>query len=367
MNRTPTKRTRVSRIGLDIGASGVRAAQLSVTPTHADLVALGQCKASDPTAQTHDRAAANAKLIRRCLAQSTFRGRAVVAGLNSPQIEFHALELPMLSGRAMRGGDAELAHHEITRLRAEGAGTVETAHWPLPETKASAPTAIGVAAPVDDVWETLECCRAAALSCQCVDATAAALSRFGCWLNEWAPDSIWGLLDLGLRETRLILCVDEVPVLVRSVGLGGDAWTQRIAESLGISPEAAEVQKCRFGVWLNAPAKPVEAADGPASEVSSILSGVLRSDLNALAGEIKRSYQYALSCYPDRGAGDLVLVGAAAVMPRLSDYLEDLLGITVRVASDYLADEGCRLNWSSGKNRTLEAFATAVGLALGEA
>lgn len=367
MNRIPTKRSRVSRIGLDLGASGVRAVQLCVTPTHADLVALGQCKASDLPAKAHDRAVANANLIRRCLAQSTFRGRVVVAGLNSPQVEFHALELPMLSGSAMRGGNAELVHHEITRLRAEGAGCVETAYWTLPETKASAPTAIGVAAPVDDVCETLECCRSAGLSCQCVDATATALARFGCWLNGWAPNAVWGLLDLGLRETRLILCVDEVPVLVRSVGLGGAAWTQRIGESLGISPEAAEVQKCRFGLWLNASAKPVEPTDVPASEVASILSGVLRSDLNALAGEIKRSYQYALSCYADRCAGDLVLVGAAAAMPRLPDYLEDLLGITVRVASGYLAEDGCRLKWSSDKNRTLEAFATAVGLALGGA
>jgi Tfp pilus assembly PilM family ATPase len=164
----------------------------------------------------------------------------------------------------------------------------------------------------------------------------------------------------------------ESPVLIRNTGTGGREWTQRIAEALQLSIGAAEIQKRTHGIALTG--RPAaadslqricmgETADPVRNEIGSLLLGALRSDLNDLAAEVKRSYEYALSCYPGRHAGDLVLVGGGAGLRNLPEYLAGVLGITVRKASSYLSESDCRLNYGTDEGHPLEAFAAAVGLA----
>ena len=191
-----------------------------------------------------------------------------------------------------------------------------------------------------------------------------ALSRFGSLLNPWPSDAVWGILDLGLRETRTILCVDGVPVLVRTTGPGGEAWTAQIAEALEISVKAAEVQKRDAGLALTGRGVRAEGVATPAGELAAILTGVLRNDLQTLAGEVKRSYEYVLSCYPRRRAADLVLVGGGAVTKNLAEYLAQALGIPVCPASAWLSRDGCRLRFASGRQSRIEELALAVGVAI---
>ena len=210
--------------------------------------------------------------------------------------------------------------------------------------------------------ETVTACAHAGLTCTRIDAAAAALCRFGHRLHQSSPDIVWGLLDLGHCQTRLILCVDDVPVLIRQAGAGGAAWTQRIADALQISAKAAEVQKRDVGIALTGRGLRADAASAPTTELGSILTGILRSDLHEIAGEVKQSYEYVLSCYPGRQAADLILVGAGAATRNLPEYLTSALGISVHRASAYLEHESCRWHPSLGDQNRLEDFALAIGL-----
>jgi Tfp pilus assembly PilM family ATPase len=249
------------------------------------------------------------------------------------------------------------------------------------------------------------------------------------------------VLDLGERQTRLVLCLGNVPVLARTAGTGGLAWTERIGRELQISPKAAEVHKREHGIALtgrgvrqsspaaveevsgtpklagpatdpdprldhsprrehaasrdlkgeSASSAPEAHASAPRAQLSSLLLGCLRSELTAIAAEVKRSYEYVLSCYQSPGSegkrspADLILVGGGAAMRNLPEFLRFALGIPVRRASDYLRDEPTRLRCSgvAGPSRSssgsrsrvgstveglpdhlLEVFALAVGLAI---
>ncbi len=382
----PRRRT---RIGLDIGAAGVRAVQLTrsadgyrvANAAHGDRPRTaeqaqrdqeGSSGESDPRPLAGD--------IEECVRRTSFRGKTVATALASPDVEFHTLELPAAALCADEVEAAQIVRFEVERLMSNVHAPLETRHWALPETVRRAdqggrvpvpvPSAIGVGAAHETINRMIEACAEAGLTCADLDTSATALCRFGTVLHTWPKDQVWGVLDVGDRQTRLVLCLDDTPVLVRTTGPGGRAWTQRVADALFISFKAAEIHKRDHGIALTGRLNAVKtpAEEGARGELASLILGAVRADLNEIAAEIKRSYEYVLSCYPGRCAGDLVLCGGGSALRNLPEFLGKALGIPVRRASTYLDDSSCRLQ--TGVDRPgapgLELLALAVGLAVAE-
>ncbi len=311
-----------------------------------------------------------------CLDGGGFRGRNTWLGLATPELEYTALELP--EAMVSKGGEElnRAAGFEIQRLLTGDRGAVETRFWTLPATRVPGPNAFGVAVSRSLIDAILDAARQGGAECIGVDAQAHALCRLGTALRGGWNDCVWGVLDLGHRQTRLVLCVDEIPVLVRAAGGGGAAWTERIAGSLSVSLKAAEVLKREHGLSIaqdrpenpSATKETSEQAGGKplGSELGPLLRGVLRNDLNEMAAEIKRSYEYVLSCYPARRAADLILVGGGARLPGLSDLLGGLLGIPVRAASELIDEKECRLDTARFPRQDVDEFAVSIGLVLDE-
>ncbi len=357
-----SRQSKTTPIGLDLGARAIRAAQSTRSAGHYVVTRAVRYELQDLGTDTQDESRSTAAALDGGLRLAEFRGKRVRTALNSPDLELHALELPpaVSTGRSVEL--ARVVRWEVERLTTITGESLETRHWPLPATTASGPNAIGVAAPREKVVATVAACRQAGLLCASVDAAAAVLCRFGALLETWDSEAVWGILDLGYRLTRLVLCVDDVPVLVRNVGGGGTAWTKRIAESLQISTKAAEVQKRDAGLALSGRGIRAEGGAVPPTELGSIITGVLRTDLRDIALEVKRSYEYVLGCYPGRRAADLVLVGGGAAMKNLPEYLNNALGIVVRRASLYLENDSCRLEYAGGRPNRFDEFALAIGL-----
>lgn len=351
---------RTTAIGMDLGESAVRAVQLC---SAGEVFTLTRWRA-DPRPQPDDTLHHRDRVdqVRSWLRKSGFRGSTSVVGIAPPDVQFHALELPEVKTSELQ----QIIRFEVERLMTERGSSVETSYWTLPATKVAAPNAIGVAASSPHVTEIVAWCAEVGLTCACVDTTPTALCRFANLLHRWRADEVWGVLDLSARHARLLLAMDQVPVLVRTVGSGGRAWTERIAAGLKISAATAEVHKCMQGITLAVRGMSEAVVRSPAAEVASLVLGVLRSDLHSLATEVKRSYEYVLSCYPNRRASDLVLVGGGAAMPNLPEFLAHVLGIPVRRATSYLGGDTCRLRFPDAAAGGLETLACGIGLALTE-
>lgn len=409
-------RKRHSPIGLDIGAGGVRAAQLRFLggdTSHkngdnhrgsrgAELIA-GATTPLDPSIPRDDTGREcgpfvldlKAEAVNRCLGRTrlgAFTGRRAAVALGHAPLEFHALELPGAAlaahGSSKESRETQLAslvRWEVARLRTQPSDTPESdaadpevRHWLLPTPSTPTANVLAVAAPRVVVDEALRLCAGAGLSCTQVDAGATALARFGSLLCAWPADAVWGILDLGYGGARLILCVRETPVLVRHAGRGGAAWTERIGQCLQLSPQSAETEKCEHGIEPPRVGQPStrrgtrtrrdgDGASGLAhQEVGFLLFGALRNALKELAAEIKRSYEYVLSCYPRNRAADLVLVGGGSAMRNLPRYLGDVLGIPVRRAGEYFTQpmaDSCRLTVPEESVSHLHLLACAIGAA----
>ena len=356
-------RTTVSPIGLDVGTRGVRSAQLIRTREGWAVTGLAH---STSRAGAEPDAARQAEQIRSCVGRGAFRGRAAVTALAPTHLEHHALDLP---AALLEGGRqaAQAVRHEIEQLMTLPEGEVETRHWRLPATTVPAPNALGVAALRPAIRQLTELCgsRRAPLSgggqSPRPPSAASAPSCAGCGIPKYGP-----LLDLGEQQTRIVVCVDETPLVVRPLATGGDAWTQLIASALEVSPKSAEVHKREHGIALPGGGTSIPSSADTESELGHMLLGALRAELNQLASGVKQSYEYALSCYPAREAGELILVGNGSDLKNLPEFLSATLGIKVRRATDCLQEAETRLNFGASQRDALQEYALAVGLALRE-
>lgn len=351
MGCVPYFRSRVSPIGVDVGPCGLRMAQVTRGRGEYTVSALARVDARASAAEEE-----LPQRLSACRAQAAFRGRSAVASLSAPQVSYFALELPPV-GPAEQ---ANIARFEIERLVADRAQEFEIRHWSVPRGRSGAPSALGLAAPRAKVEQVIGRLQRAALSCSRLDTGEAALCRLGTLLLPERSGGVWGILDFGRTHVRLVLCTEDIPVLVRVVGPGGEALTSRIAQSLGISEATAEVHKIEHGI---AEASPGEEGRSEA-EIGALHYSILRTELQAIAAEIKRSYEYVLSCYPGGKALDLILAGGGARLRNLDVFFAGALGIRVRCASSYLTEARCRLRFASGKSVALEPMAQAVGLAI---
>jgi len=359
--RRTSKRT---RLGIDMGGGGLRIVRLERGGGGFVIAAAAQVEAPPSSDDTAAQYRTRAQFLRGLVSGLSRKGESCMVGLSPPDIEFFSLDLP---AAAIRTGGPELANvvrWEVERLMTTKPDHLETRHWTLPATSAPAPSVIAVGTGREAATEAAAICRLAGVHCQGVDTSATALSRFGCLLRNWPSDVIWGLLDLGQRHVRLVLCLRDVPVLIRTVGTGGAELTKRIAESLQISAKAAELHKREHGIATSHPIGRRQSDEADGSELGGLIASAVRPDLNSLVSEIKRSYSYILSCYPGKQAGDLVLVGGGADLRNLPDFLTNGLGISVQTASAYAGNNASRMEKPDPSLPPLERLALAVGLAV---
>ncbi len=359
-------RKRSTRIGLDIGASGVRAVGLTGMRDGYEVTHAACSDLPRTLGDGNDDPRLLARQIEDCLRRTGIQGKSVAVALAPPDVEFHALELPKATLQADEHDVAQVVRFEVERLMSQPQADVETRHWRLPESNVPGPNAIGAGVSQPVITRTIEACAQAGLTCTSLDTTATALSRFGVALQDRLEGRVWGILDIGDRQSRLVLCLADTPVLVRTAGAGSRTWTQRVAEALQVSFKAAEIHKCDHGIALTGRQSRSSTDDGTRSELASLILGAVRADLNDLAAEVKRSYEYVLSCYPGNRAADLILCGGGSCLHNLSEFLGNTLGIPVRRASSYLQDKACRLRFAAASKTPVEVLAVAVGLAITE-
>lgn len=345
-------------IGVDVGEAGLRLVQLAESED-----GLSVHRAAVWTSGFGRTGTLNQELIAERFSQfaqqTGFVGRRAIACLSLPSIETHPLELPATDGRVAHDELAKAAAWQIQRLTTLDNTGLQTALWSLPESKRSKTTHVGVAAPREQVERRLAVCAAAGLNCIQVDVASCALANLAWRLLGRPPEQVWGVLDVGHRYTRLAICVDEVPVMVRSFEMGGSVWTKQISEALQLSEDAAERNKKEFGLSAKA-----QSQGGSGQELSAMILGILRDDLQRLSLEAERSYEYVLQCYPTRTPGDLVMVGGGSLLEGLGEYLEERLGVAVHPLSTCPSSSTRELACGLPENGDLETCALASALSL---
>ncbi|OGL87716.1 hypothetical protein A3I42_03340 [Candidatus Uhrbacteria bacterium RIFCSPLOWO2_02_FULL_49_11] len=158
------------------------------------------------------------------------------------------------------------------------------------------------------------------------------------------------IVDIGALTSNIIVAEKGIPLLNRSVDVGGASITKMIAGSLGVDTMRAEQFKRDIGF--------TSQGDG------GILK-TIESSINPIINELKYCFDLYRSQEGIGHVSKIILTGGSAFLPGLSDYLSRLLSIKV-----FVGDPWARVIYPTELRPALEElgprFSVAIGLAMRE-
>ncbi|RHA40540.1 type IV pilus assembly protein PilM [Cellulomonas rhizosphaerae] len=347
-------------IGLDIGTSAVRAAELEFgaggpqgknPPT---LVRFGEVPV--PLGAVRDgevvqpESVANA--LRQLWSQAKFESKDVVLGVGNQRVLVRELEVPWMPVAQIK----ESLPYQVGEMLPMAVDDALLDFYPTGEVDSpSGRLARGmlVAAQRDTVTANVLAVEAAGLHPQMVDLNGFALMRAlarGDLANATAA-----FVDIGATITTVVVASRGVPRLVRTLPSGGQHVTNALATARSISGPEAEAMKREIGIGFAVTPDRQDAADAVAHIA------------RALVESIRNTFVYYAGNNPGAGIDVVVLSGGGSHLPGLGQYLSSASRLPVTLA-DPLA--GLRTAKTARRDQLTgreSCVALPIGLAYGVA
>jgi len=305
-------------IGLDIGTSSIRAAQLTVSKGAVTLDRFGQV--AIPPGVVRDGEVidsdAVAEALKHLWSSAKFSQKDVVLGISNQKVFVRQVDIPWMPAGELKNSlkfqvadllpmpveEAVLDFVVLNEVMNEGARHLR---------------GLLVAASQDMVLGSIRACQKAGLKVTTADLTPFAVLRAAGTTDPMGLSGPEAVVDVGARVTNIVVHEGGVPQFVRILLLGGDDVTGAIVERLGISAVEAERLKRSPGA-LSSPA----AADA---------RRVVDAALAEFVDEVRGSVDYFLATSGSRPLTRLVLSGGGS----LADGLAQRLATAVRTQVEY--------------------------------
>jgi len=341
-------------VGLDIGTSTVRAAELSHTASGSPTL-LNYFETPLPVGAVVRGEIVDAEAVRAALVRiwntGGFTSRDVVLGVASARVV--ARNLTVASGSLKR--IRESLPLQVQDLISMPIDEAILDFYPISATETpGGPETLGllIAAAKKPVITNVRAVERAGLRVIAVDLVPFALSR-AVSLGT-ATDRAIAQIDVGAGSTSVVIAVDGVPQFMRLVAAGGHDVTRALKDVLGVNEESAENLKRVIGLSRDLSLETVGAA-ATISEVTHELLAALRNTITYFSG-----------LRPDVRVSQIVLAGGAARLGGFAAALGDVTGLPVLYAqpTGMLLGPGidaARLRATQG------TFLVACGLAMGRA
>ncbi len=346
-------------VGLDIGTSGVRAAELSTGKGLATLERFGQV-ALPPGAVRDGEvidSEAVAAAIKQLWAQAKFSTKKVVVGVANQKVVVRQVDLPWLPVNELRKSlsyqvqdfipmpveDAILDFHPLEEFTNDAGGRMLRV--------------LLVAAARDMVGSAMDAVTQAGLQPTMVDLTSFAVLRALVSGSGVASVEAEALVDIGANVTNIVIHQGGVPRFVRILLMGGADITDAVAERLGVSQEQAEAVKQSNGL-----------ATAAAVGESHPAARVIETSGGAFVEEVRGSLDYYLAQPGSTRIGRVVLSGGGSLLGGLVERLTAATRIHVEQARPM---SGLKIGKTGLTNDQLAyvepMIAVPVGLAMGVA
>jgi type IV pilus assembly protein PilM len=346
-------------VGLDIGTSGVRAAELSLGKSATTLERFGQV-ALPPGAvrggEVVDVDAVSAAL-KQLWSQAKFSSKKVVVGVANQKVVVRQVDLPWMPVDELRASlafqvqdyipmpveQAILDFHPLEEFAGDSGGRMLRV--------------LLVAAARDMVDSAVVAVQAAGLEPVMVDLTSFAVLR-----SLYRPSALGGLeaealVDVGASVTNIVVHQGGVPRFVRILLMGGADITDAVAERLGVPSDQAESVKQSTG--LAGVAGMAEAH--PANRAIEQTGG-------ALVEEVRSSLDYYAAQPGAARVSKVVLSGGGSRLGGLVERLASATRLHVEVAHPMASLKLGKTGLTDEQLAYVEPMVTVpVGLAMGVA
>jgi type IV pilus assembly protein PilM len=347
-----------SAVGLDIGTSGIRAAEVTTRKGQLTLERFGQV-ALPPGAVRAGEVVDPATVtlaLKQLWKTVGFSSRNVVLGVANAKVIVRQVDLPWLPPAEMRKAlrfqvqdflpmdinDAVLDFHPLVELTgADGGRTVR---------------GLLVAASRDMVNGLLTAVRKAGLHPSQVDLTSFAVLRsVGRVDHLGTTDHVEALIDIGASVTNVVVHANGIPRFVRLLLQGGADITEALADRLGVSLDEAEALKRGHGGKTE--------ASSTQEDVAVHAIGRARDDF---VDEIRRSLEYYVTTAAAERIDRVVLSGGGAQLHDLESRLAAATSLPVELGRGFASLSIGKTGLSDDQLDVVgPSSAVPVGLALG--
>lgn len=304
-------------IGLDIGATAVRAAFLAPNtidglPT-VTVHGLGSAPLPPGTVVSgvvKDEAALTAAL-KKLWQVNKFGCTHVILGIASQQVLVRDIQLPNLSP-SLRARALPFQAREIVALPMDEV-LLDFAPLGEPDPDTDLVPGLLIATPSQPVLAAVAAVERAGLKVARVD-----LASFGALRSIASPEQpVEAVIDLGAHLTTIVIHNQGVPRLVRTLARGGDNLTERLADTLSLSIPEAEAAKQDVGLT------------GGHTAVSAALDDAVKP----LLAEIRSSINYFKSGNAGAVLQRISLTGGGSQLQGLVDVMAVHSGIPTAVVT----------------------------------
>jgi type IV pilus assembly protein PilM len=353
---------RRTAVGLDIGTSGVRAAEVTHGKDHVTLERFGQVAL--PVGAVVDGEVVDvdavADALKRLWAAARFRSKKVALGAANQRVIVRQVELPWLPPAELKAS----LPFQVQDFIPMPVDQVLLDYHPLEEitteTGGRAVRALLVAASKEMVWRSVDAVRKAGLQPVGVDLVPFAVLRSIAQFDHVGLESgeAEAVVNVGASVTNLIVHTGGVPRFVRIIPMGGADITDALAERLGVTLDEAEAIKQVTGF-----AERRAGGEDVSPEVK-----VIEATGATFVDEVRTSLEYyktQANAYPIRR---IVLTGGGTRLTGLGDRLAVATRLPVQDGSVLATVRLGKLGLDQDQLAYVDPLASVpVGLAMGVA
>jgi type IV pilus assembly protein PilM len=352
-------------VGLDIGTSGVRAAELTFGKGPATLERFGQVAL--PAGAVRDGEVVDpdavAGAIRQLWSSAKFSSKKVVLGVANQKVVVRQVDIPWMPVDELRKSLAYQVQDFIPMPVEQAILDFHPVEELVNESGTRMLRVLLVAAARDMVTAALAAVEKAGLTATQVDLTPFAVLRSLAAVDELGLGGTAGadaeaLVDVGSKVTNIVVHQNGVPRFVRILLMGGENVTEAVAERMGVPVEQAEGVKQQLGMSAT-PGVPV--SDHPAARV-------IEASGSALVEEIRGSLDYYLAQPGGVAIRRVVLSGGGARLGGLAQRVALATRLAVEPAAPMSTMRIGKTGLSPEQLSYVEPLVTVpVGLAMGVA
>lgn len=344
---------RRTAIGLDIGSSGVRAAELSINRGEITLERFGQIAVPDGAIM--DGVVVDQGEVTSALNQlwsaTKFSSKKVVLGVANQRVLVRTVDLSYMPLEALK----KTLHFQVADMLPMEPEDALLDFHPLEVVQDENEKLLRgmlVAAHKEHVQANIDAVQAAGLDPVMVDLTSFAVLRsIGRQFDPLVDTE--AIVDIGARVTNVIVHSAGNPRFVRILLMGGETVTDALTERLGVTRDHAEVMKQKIGLQPQ--------PDDDPTTVTTIEEAALE-----FVDQVRGSLDYYNAAHPETPIDRVSVSGGASCLPGLLDQLSAATRLAV-VPADPMATLTMGNTGLDDEQLTLvqPLSAVPVGLALG--
>jgi type IV pilus assembly protein PilM len=338
-------------VGLDIGSSAVRAAEVVIDGDKRTLQRFAQVglpAGAVVEGEVRDQAVVTTAL-KRLWQHGRFSTKSVVVGLGSQRAMVRQVEMPPMSDSELRSA-LRFKIGEFLPIPVEQA-VVDFSPLPGGDDSSGKRRVLLVAAQRDVALDIASVVGAAGLRVRSIDASALALLRAvapprGPDGNSGPGGGMEAVVGVGAQLVTVAVREGGIPRFVRTVALPEEAMVRGSAEALATVPGTPD------------PARRGGSPGAPGAGVDTLY-------LESIVGEVRSSLEYLLSQSQSQSFEHVLLTGGGAMAPGLTEALSRALSLPVNFAELGFQIDKKELGLDAqALNDASYRWLTAVGLSL---